>query len=384
MVYAMFSIGILGFLVWSHMMALLYCEVKGINLAICWNSLIILGTFNSKNSNILTQSAGNRKYSRSSETICKRSFNFDQFNTFRISSGLNPLDFNWLAWFIGFTEGDGAILAIRSSPFSNPFILTAYGNFQTENNKKYKGLRFVLTQKEGKILYEIREMLGFGDVRYFPNGKDTNGIYKLIVADNENILNLALLFNGNLVLPHRITQISIWINFLSEKGLWYYGSPQTQPIIPTLKDSWLSGFTDAEGYFNVKIPSRIKTISDYRVELRLLLDQKEAYDTLMIIRNLFDFGQVKLRTKTFIIYRYSTNSIKSFIPIQDYFISFRLKTNKNISFENWCKILNMVKNKEHLSIEGIKKVREIAKTININNSLNTKTGSAFPNKTPSR
>jgi hypothetical protein len=226
MVYAMFSIGILGFLVWSHTMALLYCEVKVINLAICWNSLIILGTFNSKNSDILTQSAGNRKYSISSETICKRSFNFDLFNTFRISSGLNSLDFNWLAWFIGFIEGDGALLAIRSVAYSscNSSVNLFEKSIklmirQEERNKKYKGLRFVLTQKEGKILYEIREMLGFGNVRYFPNGKGTNGFYRFIVADNVNILSLALLFNGNLVLPHRIAQISIWINFLSEKGL---------------------------------------------------------------------------------------------------------------------------------------------------------------------
>jgi len=78
------------------MMALLYCEVKVINLAICWNSFIILGTFNSENPYILTQSARIRKYSRSSETTSKRSFNFYLFNTFRISYGLNPLYFNWL------------------------------------------------------------------------------------------------------------------------------------------------------------------------------------------------------------------------------------------------------------------------------------------------
>src|SRR6204780_5154001 len=56
MVYAMFSIGILGFLVWSQLVALPQYE-KGVkNLAICWNSLVLTSTFNSKNLVIYTQS----------------------------------------------------------------------------------------------------------------------------------------------------------------------------------------------------------------------------------------------------------------------------------------------------------------------------------------
>jgi hypothetical protein len=197
MVYAMFSIGILGFLVWSQLMALPYCEVKVINLAICWNSLTLLGTFYSKNFNSYTQSAGNRNFSSSSETIREKSFKFCLFNNLRNSLNLKPIDYNWLAWFIGFTEGDGAILSVG----------------------KYKRLQFVLTQKEGKILNEIKEKLEFGTVRYFPQGKGTNGFYRFIVKDNKDIIILALLFNGNLVIQHRINQLSIWINCLNEKGL---------------------------------------------------------------------------------------------------------------------------------------------------------------------
>ena len=46
---------------------------------------------------------------------------------------------------------------------------------------------------------------------------------------------------------------------------------------------------------------------------------------------------------------------------------------------NWCKIYNMCLNKEHLNTEGLTKLREIIKTINVNNSinLNINTGSAL-------
>lgn len=169
MVYAMFSIGTLGFIVWSQMVALLYCEVKVRNLAICFNSSTLVDTYflastvirplryNTKisnNSTSFTQLAGNRYLSSTSETTRKKSFNLEVFNNFRN----------------------------------------------------------------------------------------------------------------------------------------------------------LSGFTDAEGCFNVNITSRTDTISGFRVRPRFLLDQKDAYETLSIIRNLFGFGRVTLRGKTNNVYRYSIDS----------------------------------------------------------------------------
>ena len=121
----MFSIGILGFLVWSLLVALLYCEVEVINLDVCWNSIMLVGTYNSKNSTSLTKSAGNRYFSISSETTGEGSFNFYSFNSFRNALNLKPINDKWLAWFIGFTEGDGAIFT----------------------SVKDKRLQFVLTQR---------------------------------------------------------------------------------------------------------------------------------------------------------------------------------------------------------------------------------------------
>src|ERR1700742_4509128 len=101
MVYAMFSIGILGFLVWSQMVALLHCEVEVINLAVCWNSLVLKSTFNSKNLFSYTQSAGNlytKGLKSSSETTCETSRNLETFNL----HSKNLISNEWLTWFIGF------------------------------------------------------------------------------------------------------------------------------------------------------------------------------------------------------------------------------------------------------------------------------------------
>ena len=152
------------------------------------------------------------------------------------------------------------------------------------------------------------------------------------------------------------------------------------PIKPTLQDSWISGFTDAEGCFNVNITKRTDTISGYRVQLRFLLDQINAYNELNHIRDLFGFGKVISRRETISInqrqvYRYTVNSFLGLGEIVNYFTIFPLKTKKGISFINWCKIYNMVINKQHLTEEGLLEVRSIVKTINLTNSVTNKTGS---------
>jgi len=357
MVYAMFSIGILGFLVWSQLVALPQFEMGVKNLAICWNSLVLTSTFNSKNLVSYTQSAGNpytpsllwRLQRRgglksSSETICETSRKFETFN----KHSKKIISNEWLTWFIGFSEGDGAILTTKGKA------------------------RFVLTQKEGAILYHIQEVLGFGTVRQFDD------YYRFIVTDPQSILLLVYIFNGNLVLPYRLKQLGVWINALNGLAnleLALLRNPNLKK--PNLSDAWLSGFTDAEGCFNIAIQPRHNTVTGYRVSLRFLLDQKNAESTLLLVRDLFKFGQVFVRGETNGVYRYNNNTFKGLLPVRDYFLAFPLKTKKAESFKYWLEVFTMILNKEHLVPEGLVNIRAIAKIINIKNSLNNKTGSAL-------
>lgn len=85
--YAMMSIGVLGFVVWSWVLASPLSDMRSlINLAVSWNGLVLIGTLNGKNSISYTQSAGNlslcssqSKIQSASETIRERSFNFSAF-----------------------------------------------------------------------------------------------------------------------------------------------------------------------------------------------------------------------------------------------------------------------------------------------------------------
>lgn len=368
MVYAMGSIGFLGLLVWSlFMVASPYSNIRFliINFTICWNGLVLISTFYSENLISYTQSAGNMFFfisndisHRTSETTRETSFNFLAFHNYYyklLGKNSNHISNDWLTWFIGFSEGDGAILTYN------------------------KQLRFVLTQKEGDILYQIYNILNIGSIKYYPSKISTNNneYYRWIVTNPSEILLLAFLFNGNLAINSKIKQLSLWINVLNDYFELNTIKLINKPVKITLNDSWLSGFTDAEGCFNVSITSNNRYKLNSVIKIRFILDQKDEL-ILNIIKNLFGFGKVSLRNKTNGVYRYTITGFKTMKDIINYFNKYPLKTKKVNSFEKWLIINNIVNNKLHLTKEGLAKVKVLKKQININNSLNNKIGSAHP------
>jgi hypothetical protein len=102
-------------------------------------------------------------------------FNFDSYYKVSKLLKLPTPSKEFLAWFIGFSEGDGS------------FIKATRGD-----------LHFVVVQesKYDYILHYIQSQLGFGKV--LKQGKTTS---RFIVQDALNLYLIALIFNGNIVLP---------------------------------------------------------------------------------------------------------------------------------------------------------------------------------------
>jgi hypothetical protein len=97
----------------------------------------------------------------------------------------------------------------------------------------------------------------------------------------------------------------------------------------------LSGFTDAEGCFNVSITSfapNARYTLGHVIKMRYLLDQKDN-SILLVIQNIFGFGKVTLRSKTDGVYRYTATGFKSMNDVISYFKVFPLLTKKAQSFD---------------------------------------------------
>ena len=80
------------------------------------------------------------------------------------------------------------------------------------------------------------------------------------------------------------------------------------------------------------------------------------------------------------MYRFYCNSYIGLSYVNSYFSKFTLKSKKAISYANWLKVYKMVINKEHLTIQGLERIRALKKTVNLNNSLTHKIGSRRQDK----
>lgn len=207
MVYAMLSIGILGFIVWSLSFGTLVVRI--IIYTLCYMLKTILSKmllFFSHNT-LFTQTNQQENTVHSSETTSTGAFNFSLY-----TKTYKEIDKAWLEWFCGFAEGDGSWIV--------------------------SGKR--LTQKEVAVLNMIKDTLGFGTVTI-----DSKGIGRYTVSNRDHIFLLILLFSGNLVLSKRLAQFNTWVyafNALTGNCLELCFNP----VRLTLDSAWLSGFVDAE------------------------------------------------------------------------------------------------------------------------------------------
>ena len=339
-------------------MAFLNGDFEVINFAVCWESLVSISTFNSENLIGYVQSAGNISFmylsllvnpknfgkkteNSSSETTRETSFNFEEY---RNVSGKNSdeISDDWLTWFIGFSEGDGAFLVGKDNR-----------------------LNFVLTQKEIAILNHIHETLGIGRVKTY------GSFSRYRVDDQKSMLVLIALFNGNLVLNKRKVQVKKnWLDTLNIEQ-------RNNNVLPTLNNSWISGFIDAEGCFNVTLFKRKAMALGYQVKLRFMIDQKDSLENMLYIKdqlNLF-LSHRKLKKGTEgNMHRIESNSFVKAPLIIEYLNKFRLKSKKQYSFDKWVAVYQLVQNKAHLTETGLSEIRKLSKEINLITSITKKTG----------
>ena len=252
----------------------------------------------------------------------------------------NIPDFYWLTWFIGFSEGDGSFIVAKRGDIS-----------------------FVITQdtRDIQVLYMIQNTLGFGKVV-----KQGLRASRFIVQDKKGLYLLCLLFNGNIVIKARHLKFKSFLsafNNYSKKGklnfehIFY----NTNIVIPSLDDSWVSGFTDAEGCFSV-------TISTKSNRFRIIFDiaQKDSNygSELKLFLNLFKVGLIGKHSMGTDIFYYRVNGLSNTKCLFSYFDNHQLRTKKLKSYILWRDLHSRLLNKEHLNMTLRPSLKILASKVN--------------------
>jgi hypothetical protein len=270
------------------------------------------------------------------------------FTSYILPEHKKNIDFSFLEWFIGFSEGNACFYS------------------RIENTRVR--LFFEITQKDPALMYKVRTTLGFGQVTSFRRNNET--YWKFSVEDKRGVQRIMLLFNGNLVLPKRYEEFVQWVNF--GKNLYPANFIlKVQRVEVSLRTGWLAGFIESEGcfYANLKFKDTL-CLKDWDFDQKLTITQQDTHGESRILQHIIilcDSVDVKLHlAKKPNCYRIELCSLKAHTIVVSYLMQFPLLGKKKIAFLRWWRIyLRRQEPKEkQISTKTIQKLKKLCSKIN--------------------
>ena len=131
-----------------------------------------------------------------------------------------------------------------------------------------------------------------------------------------------------------------------------------------LEAQWITGFVDGEGCFHVGINPHpdMKTGHQVLPEFTVVQHERDV-QVLHALKAHFDCGVVRKNHGDRMAYRVrgQKHLLERIIP---FFVEHPLKTKKHVDFEKFRKVLLMMKAGEHLTPDGIERIRAVARQMN--------------------
>lgn len=133
---------------------------------------------------------------------------------------------------------------------------------------------------------------------------------------------------------------------------------------------WISGFVDGEGCFAISVFKNTTTKAGYQVFPEFVVTQgAKSLLTLEEIQTFFGCGKIYQNTRhdnhREHLYRFCVRSINDIQQrIIPFFAKYPLQTAKQNDFNVFCEVVAMIAKKEHLTEDGLEKIRQLAGTTN--------------------
>lgn len=139
-----------------------------------------------------------------------------------------------------------------------------------------------------------------------------------------------------------------------------------------LDPNWLAGFSEGEGCFFVESSKSKSHTVGYQVRLKFQLTQHSRDSLLMsYLINYLDCGVLRKvgdRPAVDIVVTNFLNVEKKIIP---FFTKYPLIGSKKLDFYDFCEAALIIKNKDHLTEEGLDKIKKIKLRMNTKRNWNS-------------
>ena len=279
----------------------------------------------------ISQSAGNNVISDigTSETIRNKTVSTERIKliSIHIPTHLKPLSDNEFGHYLaGLIDGDG--------------------HFSSKQQ-----LVIVFNSLDIQLAYFIKKQLGFGTVKKV---KNKNAVL-FILSTSKGIKKVISLINGKIRSTSKLDQINT--NILRHKRYASIGETKIN-LDNNLQNYWLSGFSDADASFQIKIINR-----NNKTEIRLnyQVDQKKDY-LLKLIKDFFggNIGYISSQDT----YYYGSTSFGAARKVINYFDHYHLQSTKHVNYLKWRKAYILIQDKKHLTDVGIDKIKKLKQSMN--------------------
>jgi hypothetical protein len=195
---------------------------------------------------------------------------------------------------------------------------------------KIPQLVLVFSSPDAFLAYYLKEKLVYANVKKVKN----KNAYLLVVSKKEGLLKVINLINGKIRLEHRFNQIiNNIINNDKYKDININFSLNTSD---NFSNHWLSGFTDADGSFQIKVVNRITKIRpEIRLNFQIASSPRRGEDQKkdLILKRIKTFlgGNIGYR-KSQDTYYYGSTSFGSAKNVIKYFDEYHLQSRKYLSY----------------------------------------------------
>jgi hypothetical protein len=219
-------------------------------------------------------------------------------------------------------------------------------------------LVIVFNELDASLAYFIKNKLGYGNVYKIKNKKAVI----LVIANRIGLVKVLNLISGKIRSENKINQINN--NILSNP---YFNLINKFSLNDNedLNNYWLSGFSDADASFQIKIINASHINKRTEIRLNFQIDQKKK-ELLILIKN-FLGGNIYYRKSQDTFY-YGSTSFGSAKNVINYFDTFHLLSSKHVNYLKWRKAYTIIQDKNHLTELGLNKIIKLKNTMNRNNS----------------